>query len=156
MSKKARFASALFVGAAVFVSVGEPALAARAKKEIDGKRAECAREATLYIGELKGWWMRRCMAGEGRSPGKPEAGPPSVRPSGPTGTPTTVTPLGAANPPSTSTGSTAPSTAPVAPSAPAVGSSGTSTSGSSATSTSGSSNTSIGGSSGASSSGGGR
>ena len=148
MSKTSAIASALFLGAAL-LSPTNSALAAGPKKEEDAeKRAECAREATLYIGELKSWWMKRCMAGNGRPPGKPAAVEPSVHPPGPTAMPRSVTPLGAGNPPSTSMGGTAPSTAPIAPSAPTVGSSGTSITGSGATSTSGSSNSSIGGSGG--------
>jgi hypothetical protein len=145
MPKKFVFASALLLGAAVFGSAADPALAAGAKSENAEKRAECAREAVLYIGELKSWWMRRCMAGNARPPGNPATHEPTVHPPGAAGMPRSPTPLGAGNPPGTATGGTAPSNAPIAPSAPTVGSSGTSISGSGATSTSGSSNNSIGG-----------
>jgi uncharacterized membrane protein YgcG len=154
MPKIALYASAFALGVAVIASAGDPAMAAKTKNEDAGKRAECQREATLYIGELKAWWMKRCMAGKDQV--KPAAVEPAVHAPGPAAMPRNVTPLGAGNPPSTSTGSAAPSTAPVAPSAPTVGSSGTSISGSGATSTSGSSNSSIGSSGGGSSSGGGR
>ncbi len=155
MPRTCIFASALFLIAAVFGAGGESALAAGAKKENAARKAECEREAILYIGELKRKRIRQCMAGNGRPAGKPAAAP-GILPSSPTAMPGRVTPLGGGNPPSTSIGSTAPSNAPVAPSTPSVGSSGTSTTGSSATSTSGSSNSSIGGSGGASSSGGGK
>lgn len=151
MPKISIYASALVLGAAVFGCAGNAAWAAKAKSDVksedSAKKAECQREATLYIGELKGWWMKQCMAGKGRSPGKPAAVEPTVHAPGPVMR-RSVTPLGAGNPPGTATGSTAPSTAPVAPSTPTVGSSGTSISGSGATSTSGSSNSSIGSSGG--------
>jgi hypothetical protein len=137
------FLRLLFIlGAAAFGLSGKTALAASANRADAVKRAECEREATLrlYIGKQRSRWIRQCVASSGRSPGKPMALRPSVT------TMPRVTPLGGGNPPSTSTGSTAPSNAPVAPSTPVVGSRGTSTSGSSATSTSGSSNNSIGGS----------
>src|SRR6185437_8630115 len=145
MSKTFAFASALFLAAAAFDLSGEAALAANAKRADAVKRAECQHEATLqlYIGEQRSRWIRQCVASSGQPPGKPTALRPSVHPSGPTAMPR-VMPLGGGNPPSTSTGSTAPSNAPVAPSTPLVGSSGTSTTGSGATSISGSSNNSIG------------
>ena len=145
MSKTFAFASALFLGAAAFGLSGETVLAASAKRADAVKRAECEREATLqlYMGEQRSRWIKQCVASSGPSPGKPTALRPSAHPPGPTAMPR-VTPLGGGNPPSTATGSTAPSNAPVAPSTPLVGSSGTSTTGSGATSISGSSNNSIG------------
>ena len=145
MSKTYGFASALFLGAVGFGLSGQMTLAASAKKADAVMRAQCEREATLqlYIGQQRSRWIRQCVANGGQSPGKPVAVRPSVHPSGPTAMPT-VTPLRSGNPPSTSMGSTAPSNAQVVPSAPVVGSSGTSTTGSSATSISGSSNNSMG------------
>ena len=139
MSKTVVFASALFLGAAAFGLSEGAALAASAKRADALKRAECERGATLqlYIGEHRSRWVRQCVASGGRSPGKPMALRPSAYPPGPTAMPR-VAPLGGG------TGSTAPSNAPVVPSTPVVGSSGTSTSGSRATSISGSSNNSIG------------
>src|SRR6185437_12959636 len=103
------------------------------------------RDATLqlYSGKQRSRFIGQCMITNERSLGKPLAQRPSDHPSGRTALPRPA-PLGGANPPSTVTGSTAPSNAPVAPSAPVVGSTGTSTTGSSATSTSGSSGSSIG------------
>ena len=149
MPKMFVFASALLLGAAVFGSTGDLVLAAGAKSENAEKRAECAREAALYIGELKGWWMRRCMAGNARPSGNPAAHEPTVHPPGCRGNAAQRDPVRwRVHAPSTAAGSTAPSNAPVAPSAPTVGSSGTSISGSGATSISGSSNNSIGSSGG--------
>ena len=145
MSKTLVFASALFLGVAAFGFSGETALAASAKKADTAKRAECERKATLYhyMGEQRSKWIRQCLAGSGRSPGKPMARQPIVLPSDSTEVPT-VMPLRSGSPPSTSMGGTVPSNAPVVRSAPVGGSSGTSISGSSATSITGSSNNSIG------------
>jgi hypothetical protein len=151
-------ASALFVAGAGF-GLSAAAFAAGAKgtdakkpaaeqkdvsKDVDAtKKDRCELDAQLhlYMGEKKRKFIRECLASK-EEPGK--AGrEPGVVPLGPPGAPR-VAPLGAGNPPSTSTGSTAPSNAPVAPSSPVVGSSGTSTTGSSATSISGSSGSSIG------------
>ena len=128
MAKTFVFASALFLGAAAFGVAGETALAAEAKS-VDAMKKACEREATLklYTGKQRSRFIRQCLAGS--------------RPPDPVAMPT-VTPL--TNPRSTFRGGTAPSNAPVAPSAPVIGSTGTSTTGSSATSISGSSGTSIG------------
>jgi hypothetical protein len=126
MSKTSVLAFALLISAAAFAAAAEapPAEA----KNADAIRKACEREATLklYTGKQRSKFVRQCLAG--------------IRPPGPTAAPVIV-PL--ANPRSTS-GGTAPSNAPVAPSAPVIGSTGTSTTGSSATSISGSSGTSIG------------
>jgi len=113
----------------------------------------CEQQATLqlYIGQQRTRWIRECIARGGPSSGKALARRPMVHPTGPRAT--RVAPLGNGNPPSTFSGSTSPSTAPVAPSSPVVGSSGNSTTGSSASSTSGSSNSTLGGSSGRSTTG---
>src|SRR4029078_3268878 len=124
MSKTVVLASALFLGAAAFGLSAEPGLAASAKRAHALKTAECEPKATLqlYTGEQRSRWVRQCVAGKGRSPGKTMA----FRPTRPTAMPR-VTPLGSGM------GSTAPSNAPVAPSTPVVGSSGTSISGADAT-----------------------
>jgi hypothetical protein len=146
MTKTFVFASAFLLGAAAVDLSGQTASAASSANRADAaKRAQCERDATmqLYIGQQRTNWIRQCVANGGQSPDTPVAVRPNVHPLGPTAMPT-VTPLGSGNPPSTSTGSTAPSNASVAPSAPVVGSSGTSTTGSSATSISGSSSNSMG------------
>jgi hypothetical protein len=158
MSKAFVLASALLVGGAAFGLSGKTALAeekgadaVKEEKSADAvKKERCERDATLmlYTGKQKTRYIRQCLAGKEQAPRK-AAVRPGVYPPGPAATPRPA-PLGGGNPPSTSTGSTAPSNAPVAPSAPVVGSSGTSTTGSSATSTSGSSGSSLGGSSGSS------
>jgi hypothetical protein len=121
MMKAIVLASALLVGGAAFGLSGETALAAGAKGEDATKKAQCERDAMLhlYVGRQKSRFIRQCLASSGRSPGKAAARQPSVRPSGPTALPR-ITPLGGANPPSTT---------PVAPSAPVIGSTGTSTTG---------------------------
>jgi len=129
MTKAIVLASALLIGGAAFGLSGETALAAGAKGADAIKKERCERDAMLqrYMGKQKSRFIRQCLAG--------------LRPPDPMATPT-VTPL--ANPSNTFRGGTAPSNGPVAPSAPVIGSSGTSTTGSSATSISGSSGTSIG------------
>src|SRR5262249_30894958 len=138
-------ASAVWIGGAIFGASGVTALAAEEKSADSVKKERCERDALLqlYLGKEKSRYIKHCLASKEGAPGKPVAGRPGIRPSGPPAIPR-VAPLGGANPPSTSTGSTAPSNAPAAPSAPVVGSTGTSTTGSSATSISGSSGSSIG------------
>jgi len=159
MTKTIVLISAVLVGGLAFALSGEAALAAgakgdnaakvEAKGEYVTKKDRCERDAMLhlYTGKQKSRFIQQCLAAKEEPPEKAAARQRAVRPPGPTGVPG-VAPLGGGNPPSTSTGSTAPSNAPVAPSAPVVGSTGTSTTGSSATSTSGSSGSSIGSSSG--------
>jgi hypothetical protein len=150
MTKAFVLASALLIGGAAFGLSGELALAAEAKsadaaKADAAKKDRCELDAMLllYLGEQKSKFIRQCLASKGPPPGKEVARRPSlVHPAGPKMP--GVTPLRGANPPRTSTGSTAISNAPIAPSAPVVGSSGISTTGSRATSISGSSGTSIG------------
>jgi hypothetical protein len=139
------FLSALLTAGASF-SAFDSALAAKAARGVHA--ADCEHEATMlqYIGQERTRFVRHCIATGGPSVGKTLARRPIVHPSGPTAT--GVPPLGKGNPPSTATGSTSPSTRPVAPSTSIVGSSGTSTSGSSATSITGSSGSTLGGSSG--------
>jgi hypothetical protein len=124
-------ASALLIGGATFDLSGETAIAAGGADAM--KKERCERDAMLhrYMGKQRSRFIKQCLASSNRLPGK-AAARPSVPPSGPTAIPR-ITPLGGANLPSTSTGSTAPSNAPVAPSAPVIGSTGTSTTGSSAT-----------------------
>ncbi len=131
--------AALVIGGAV--STSEIATAARTSSS----RAECEHQATmqLYVGQQRTRWITKCVARGGPSSAKTVARRPVVHPSGPSAT--RVAPLGNGNPPSTFSGSTAPSTAPVAPSSPVVGSSGNSTTGSSASSTTGSSGSTLGG-----------
>jgi hypothetical protein len=128
MSKAFVLASVLWLGAAAFGAAGEVPPAAE-EKSADAIKKACESEATLkrYTGKQRSRFIRQCLAG--------------IRPPDPMATPS-ITPL--ANPSNTFRGGTAPSNAPVAPSAPVIGSSGTSTTGSSATSISGSSGTSIG------------
>jgi hypothetical protein len=150
MTKAFVLTSALLIGGAAFGLSGEMALAAEAKstdaaKADAAKKDRCERDATLllYLGEQRNKFIRECLASKGPPPGKAEARRPSlVHPAGPAMP--RVTPLGGAKPPGTSTGGTVISNAPIAPSAPVVGSSGISTTGSRATSISGSSGTSIG------------
>jgi hypothetical protein len=113
------------------------------------KKERCERNAMLhlYTGQQKTRYIQECLAREEEQEGKAAKRQPGVRPSGRAAVPR-VTPLGPGNPPSTSTGSTTPSNAAVAPSAPVIGSTGTSTTGSSATSISGSSGSSTGSSGG--------
>jgi uncharacterized membrane protein YgcG len=155
MTKVFVFTVALAVAAAACATPGEPAFS-KAKKAHAQTKAACERQATLQlrVGKERARWIRRCVAKGGPFHGKAAAHRPLVHPSGRTAIPRAV-PLGSGRP--SSMGSTAPSNAPVAPSAPVIGSSGNSTSGSRATSTTGSSNSSIGGGSlgGGSSSGGG-
>src|SRR5262245_1744392 len=141
-------ASALLTGAAAFGVPGKAALAAEPKSADAIKKERCELDALLhlYTGKQRSRFIKQCLASE-RPPSKPEGPEPIGHPSAPTAMPG-ITPLGVGNPPSTSTGSTAPSNAPVVPSTPVIGSTGTSTTGSSATSISGSSNSSIGSSSG--------
>src|SRR6476660_822814 len=142
MTKAIVLASALLIAGATFDLSGETALAAGGADAM--KKEQCERDAMLhrYTGKQRSRFIKQCLASNNRLPGK-AAARPSVPPAGPTAIPR-IAPLGGANPPSTSTGSTAPSNAPVAPSAPVIGYTGTSTTGSSATSTSGSSGSSIG------------
>ena len=121
-------------------------MAAGEKSADAAKKTQCEREAAmqLYVArQKKHAYFERCLAGKELPPEQGVASRGVVRPSGRAAIPRPA-PLGGANPPSTATGSTAPSTAPMAPSAPVVGSSGTSTTGSSATSISGSSGSSLG------------
>jgi hypothetical protein len=145
MMKAIVLASALLIGNAALGLSGETAVAAEEKGADATKKERCERDAMLhlYMGKQKSRFIRQCLASKEQPPGKAAARQPSVRRFGAPAVPR-ITPLGGANPPSTSTGSTAPSNAPVAPSAPVIGSTGTSTTGSSATSISGSSGTSIG------------
>jgi hypothetical protein len=155
MTKAIVLMSALLVGGAAFGLSGKPALAAEAKRENATKaeakgedvtkKGRCERDAMLhlYTGKQKSRFIQQCLAAKEEPPDKAAARQPGVRPPGPIEVPG-VAPLGGGNPPSTSTGSTAPSNASVAPSAPVVGSTGTSTTGSGATSISGSSGSSIG------------
>jgi len=143
MTKAIVLASALLIGCAAIGVFGEMALAAQAKSAVATKKAQCERDAALqnYVGKQRSEFITKCLAGSGRSPGKALVRRPVFRPLDSTAEPQ-VTPLGS----SRSMGGTLPSNAPVAPSAPVIGSTGTSTTGSSATSISGSSGTSIGGS----------
>ncbi|HKS87446.1 MAG TPA: hypothetical protein VJR71_18375 [Pseudolabrys sp.] len=145
MTKAFLLASALLISGAASSPLENAAIAAGAKGADAVKKERCEREAmlNLYMGKQRINFIRQCLARNKRPPGKAAAHQQGIRPSGQTGT-RSVTPLGSGNPPSTSTGSTAPSNAAVAPSAPVIGSTGTSTTGSSATSTSGSSGSSIG------------
>jgi len=135
MTKAVVLASALLI----FGVSGEMALAVDAKSEVATKKAQCERDATLqdYVGKQRARFIKKCLAG--RSPVKVTARRPAFRPLDSTEVPP-VTPLESGR----SMGGTLPSNAPVAPSAPVIGSSGTSITGSSATSISGSSGTSIG------------
>src|SRR5262245_46167426 len=157
MTKTIILASVVLVGSAAFVPSAPSAWAAETKepeakaaKDADAvKKERCERNATLhlYTGRQKTKYIQECLARKEEPQGKAAARQPGVQAPGPEAVPR-VTPLGAGNPPSTSTGSTTPSNAPVAPSAPVTGSAGTATTGSSATSTSGSSGSSIGSSGG--------
>ena len=148
MTKAIVLASALLIGGTAFVLPAQMVLAAETKSEgatqseIATIKERCERNATLqlYTGKQKANYIRECLARE-QAEGKKTARQPGFHPLGPPAAPR-VTPLG----PTGAMGSTAPSNAPVVPSAPVTGSRGTSTTGSSATSTSGSSGTSIGGS----------
>jgi hypothetical protein len=145
MTKAIVLASALLVAGAAFGVPGEVVLAAQAKGAIATKKVQCERDAALknYVGKQRSKFIKKCLAGSGRSPSKAFVRRPVFRPLDSTAEPQ-VTPLGS----SRSMGATLPSNAPVAPSAPVTGSAGTSTTGSSATSTSGSSGSSIGSSAG--------
>jgi hypothetical protein len=149
MTRALVLASALLIGGAALGLSGGVAIAAEAKgadaaKADAAKKAQCERDATLqlYVGKEKSRFIAQCLASKAQPPKKAVAGRPRVHPSAPA-IPRPA-PLGGANPPATSTGSTAPSNAPAAPSTPVIGSSGTSTTGSSATSISGSSGSSLG------------
>ncbi|HET7804392.1 MAG TPA: hypothetical protein VFL53_09130 [Pseudolabrys sp.] len=139
MTKAIVLAFAALIGSATFGASAEMT----PKSAVAIKKTQCEHEATLqrYTGKQRTKFIRRCLAG--RPPGKAAVRRPNFDPLAPTTTPR-VTPLGEINRPGRSMGGTAPSNAPVAPSAPVVGSTGTSTTGSSATSISGSSGTSIG------------
>jgi hypothetical protein len=139
MTKAIILATALLMGLAFGVP-GKMASAEEAKDAVATKKAQCEHEATLqhYAGKQRARFIRKCLA-SGRPAGKAVAHRPAFHPLDSTEVPE-VTPLGSVR----SMGATVPSNAPVAPSAPVVGSSGTSTTGSSATSISGSSGTSIG------------
>src|SRR5262249_47690693 len=128
MTKAVVLASALLI---LGVS-GGVALAVEAKSDDATKKAQCERDATLqnYVGKQRTRFIKKCLAG--RSPGKVRR--PAFRPLDSTEVPA-VTPLES----SRSMRATLPSNASVAPSAPVIGSTGTSTTGSSATSISGSS-----------------
>src|SRR5262245_12781590 len=158
MTKTILLASSFLIGSAAFDP--SPAWAAETKdpdamKATEARNADavkkerCERNAALhlYTGRQKTKYIQECLARKEEPQGKAAARQPGVQAPGPEAVPR-VTPLGAGNPPSTSTGSTTPSNAPVAPSAPVTGSAGTATTGSSATSTSGSSGSSIGSSGG--------
>jgi|SRR5262245_54178733 len=160
MTKAILLASVVLIGGAAFYS-SFPSASAAEKKDADAmkaaeakdaeavKKERCERNAMLhlYTGQQKTKYIQECLARKEEPEGKAAAREPGVRGPGQEAVPR-VTPLGPGNPPSTSTGSTTPSNAPVAPSAPVTGSAGTSTTGSSATSTSGSSGSSIGSSAG--------
>ena len=111
----------------------DPVKAAEAKNADAVKKERCERNAMLhlYTGRQKSKYIEECLARKEEPEGRATARQPGERVPGETAVPR-VTPLGAGNPPSTSTGSTTPSNAPVAPSAPVTGSAGTSTTGSSA------------------------
>lgn len=151
MTKAFVLASALLIGSAAF-GLSERTAAAAETKSVDAakadaaKQAQCDRDATLQLylsKEKRNKFIKQCLASRRPPPNKAVAGRPAVvHPGGPALS--KVTPLGVGNPPSTSTGATAISNAPIAPSAPVVGSSSISTTGSGATSISGSSGTSIG------------
>jgi len=160
MMKAVLLASVVLIGSTAFdrsvpsASAAEPknphAINAAEAKDADAvKKERCERNAALhlYTGRQKTKYIQECLARKEEPEGKAAARQPGVQAPGPEAVPR-VTPLGAGNPPSTSTGSTTPSNAPVAPSAPVTGSAGTATTGSSATSTSGSSGSSIGSSGG--------
>jgi|SRR5262245_26334933 len=160
MTKAILLASVVLIGSAAFDPSVPSASAAGPKnpdemnaaeaKDADAvKKERCERNATLhlYTGQQKTRYIQECLARKEEPEGKAAARQPGVRAPGQEAVPK-VTPLGTGNPPNTSTGSTTPSNAPVAPSAPVTGSTGTSTTGSSATSTSGSSGSSTGSSGG--------
>ena len=140
MSKAIVLLSALLIGGAAFGLSGNAALTAEAKNADAANKAQCERDATLkhYVGKQRSRFIRKCLAGKNRPPGK-DVARPDVDPFSPTTQ--RPAPLGR----TMSTGGTAPSNAPVVPSTPVIGSTGTSITGSSATSISGSSGTSIGG-----------
>jgi hypothetical protein len=159
MTKAILLASLVLIGGAAF-DPSVPSASAAEKKDVGAKAAEarnadavkkerCERNAMLhlYTGRQKTKYIEECLARKEEPEGKAATREPGVRAPGREAVPK-ITPLGPGNPPSTSTGSTTPSNAPVAPSAPVTGSAGTSTTGSSATSTSGSSGSSIGSSGG--------
>jgi len=157
MTKGILLASVVLIGSAAFDLAVPSASAAEAKdpdaigaKHADAvKKERCERNAMLhlYTGQQKTRYIQECLAREEEEEGKAAKRQPGVSAPGRAAVPR-VAPLGPGNPPSTSTGSTTPSNAAVAPSAPVTGSSGTSTTGSSATSISGSSGSSTGSSGG--------
>jgi hypothetical protein len=160
MTKAILLASVVLIGSAAFDLAVPSASAAEAKdpdaikaagaKDADAvKKERCERNAMLhlYTGQQKTRYIQECLAREEEEEGKAAKRQPGVSAPGRAAVPR-VAPLGPGNPPSTSTGSTTPSNAAVAPSAPVTGSSGTSTTGSSATSISGSSGSSTGSSGG--------
>jgi hypothetical protein len=165
MTKAILLASVVLIGSAAFDLAVPSASAAEAKdpdaikaagaKQADAVKADavkkdrCERNAMLhlYTGQQKTRYIQECLAREEEEEGKAAKRQPGVSAPGRAAVPR-VAPLGPGNPPSTSTGSTTPSNAAVAPSAPVTGSSGTSTTGSSATSISGSSGSSTGSSGG--------
>ena len=115
MMKAIVLASALLAGGAAFGLSGETALAAGPKGEDVTKKDRCEGDAMLhlYTGRKKSRFIQQCLASGEPSPGKGAARQRGIPPFAPTETPR-ITPLGAGNPLSTSTGSTAPSNAPVA------------------------------------------
>jgi hypothetical protein len=160
MTKAILLASVVLIGSAAF-DLAVPSASATEAKDPDAinaagakhadavKKERCERNAMLhlYTGQQKTRYIQECLAREEEEEGKAAKRQPGVSAPGRAAVPR-VAPLGPGNPPSTSTGSTTPSNAAVAPSAPVTGSSGTSTTGSSATSISGSSGSSTGSSGG--------
>lgn len=140
MSKVFLLVSAFLLGGAASGLPPQTALAAEAESAAAAKKA-CEREAVRrhYTGKQRSRFIRQCLAKKDQKPDE-EIVLPDRDPFSPPVVPR-LTPSRRVGP-----AGTLPSNAPVAPSAPVIGSSGTSTSGSSAISISGSSGTSIGGS----------
>jgi hypothetical protein len=140
MSKVFLLVSALLLGGAAFGLSSQRTLAAGAENAAAARKA-CEQEAMRrhYTGKQRSRFIRQCLAKKDRKPDE-EIVLPDRDPFSPPVVPR-LTPSRRVGP-----AGTLPSNAPVVPSTPVIGSSGTSTSGSSATSTSGSSGTSIGGS----------
>jgi hypothetical protein len=141
MSKVFLLVSALLLGGAAFGLSSQRVLAAGAENAAAARKA-CEQEAMRrhYTGKQRSRFIRQCLAKKDRKPDEEEIVLPDRDPFSPPVVPR-LTPSRRVGP-----AGTLPSNAPVVPSTPVIGSSGTSTSGSSATSTSGSSGTSIGGS----------
>jgi hypothetical protein len=143
MSKTFLLASALLIGGAAFASSAQTAWTAEAESAAAARKA-CEQDATRqhYAGKQRSRFIRQCLARRSRPQDK-DVARPEMQPSDPFAMPQPA-PLRRTSRPG-AMGGTLPSNAPVAPSTPVIGSSGTSTTGSSATSISGSSGTSIGG-----------